>query len=196
MSLANLLTEVYTLTNRSDLVAETTIAIKAATLKVHMSDFYTRDVSETVIDMGSAAYLQTVDYGASITNFRALKYIRKYDNTEATSGDFIEVIAAEEIMDTYGIEKVNVGYVAGVNLLIRMDTEEEHIIVGAYTLPVITDGGYSSWVDDQYPYTIIYEAARVVFKMTGDTEQSNTYRDLAGEQLDIMMRTAISDVGY
>jgi len=196
MSLANLLTEIYKLTNRSDLVDETTIAVKSATLKAHMSDYYTRDISETVIDMGSAAYLQTVDYGAEISNFRSLKYIRKYDNAESTSGDFVEVIAAEEVMDSYNIERVNVGYIAGVNLLLKLSTEEEHILVGAYTLPVVTDGGYSSWVDDQYPYVIIYEAARVVFKMTGDTEQSNTYRDLAREQLDLMMRTAISDVGY
>jgi hypothetical protein len=40
MSLATILTDVYELTGRPDLVAETTLAVKNATLKAHHLDFF------------------------------------------------------------------------------------------------------------------------------------------------------------
>jgi len=44
MSLAQLSTDVIALTKRPDLVAETTLAVKMATLKAHNSDYYPRDL--------------------------------------------------------------------------------------------------------------------------------------------------------
>ena len=41
--------DVYTMTKRPDLVAETKLAVKAATLKAHQSDFYPKDIYETGI---------------------------------------------------------------------------------------------------------------------------------------------------
>ena len=45
MTFAEILEEVYLITNRRDLEAQTKSAIKKATLKAHQSDFYYRDLS-------------------------------------------------------------------------------------------------------------------------------------------------------
>ena len=46
---AELLADVYTLTNRSDLIAETKLAVKMATLKMHQRDYFYKDIRETGI---------------------------------------------------------------------------------------------------------------------------------------------------
>lgn len=48
-SLNSLVSDVYTLTNRPDLVAETALAVKKATLKMHHVDFFARDIWESGI---------------------------------------------------------------------------------------------------------------------------------------------------
>ena len=48
-SFTSLLNDVYTITNRPDLIAETKLAVKQATLKMHQSDYYPKDLFETGI---------------------------------------------------------------------------------------------------------------------------------------------------
>ena len=45
-TLTDLCADVYTITNRPDLINETKLAVKAATLKMHQSDYYYRDLLE------------------------------------------------------------------------------------------------------------------------------------------------------
>ena len=47
MTFDELVAEVYLLTARGDLTAETQSAVKAATLKAHKSDFFSKDIFET-----------------------------------------------------------------------------------------------------------------------------------------------------
>lgn len=49
VSFAELVADVYTLTNRPDLVGETVLAVQAATLKAHQSDDYIYDFREQSI---------------------------------------------------------------------------------------------------------------------------------------------------
>ena len=46
----------HTITNRPDLINETKLAVKAATLKIHQSDYYYRDL----IEQGIAFLPQTI----------------------------------------------------------------------------------------------------------------------------------------
>jgi len=195
-TLAEILAEVYTLTNRPDLVAETTLAVKSATLKAHMTDFYSKDIHETRITTDTADYIQGIDYISIISNFRSLKYVRKYDLANAEVGAFLEVLEPEEILDSYGKDKTDVCYIAGSILEIKSSTEIDNLILGCYVLPIITTAGYASWVADLYPYAIITEAARVVFKTIGYDEQSASFERLVAEQYALLRMSALSDVGY
>lgn len=195
MTFDELLAEVYLLTKRDDLVAETKAAIKSATLKAHHFDFFSKDIYETVITADSPAYIHSIDYPAIISNFRAIKYLRKIDLVTGDPSDFIEVITPEQVLDGYKVVRDNVAYTAGRNIELRSDTEIQKLILGCYVNPIVTDAGYSSWVAELYPYAIVFEAARVLFKTIGYDEQSAAYNALAGEQFILMRNSALAEVG-
>jgi hypothetical protein len=47
-----------------------------------------------------------------------------------------------------------------------------------------------------YPYAIIYEACRVLFKTIGYDEQSSAYTSLVAEAYEQLKTSALTDVGY
>ena len=196
MTLTELIAEVYVLTNRPDLVAETASAIKAATLKAHRTDFYSKDIYETGISFNEVNYRQSLDYITLFSNFRAFKYLRKAASAEDDSGTFFTVITPEEVLDSYGIGRTDIAYVAGRVLEIRSSTAFQYAYLGCYVLPIVTSASYSSWVAEQAPFAIIYEACRVVFKSIGYDEQSNTFTRLVAEEYELLKLSALSDVGY
>lgn len=195
-NLTDMLNEVYTLTNRPELVAETTLAVKQATLKAHMTDFYSKDIHEVRITTDTTDYIHGIDIFSIISNFRSLKYLRKYDLANTAVGAFLEILEPEEILDPYGRDKTDVAYIAGRVIEIKSSTEIDNLILGCYVLPVITTSGYASWIADLYPYAIIMEAARTVFKTIGYDEQARSYEQLVAEQYILLKMSALSDVGY
>lgn len=196
MTFDELLAEVYSLTKRADLVVETKSAVKAATLKAHQLDFFSKDLYETIIEADEPAYIHTIDYPAIISNFRALKYLRKIGLTDGQPTDFIEIITPDLVLDSYNVMRENVAYTAGRNIELRSDTLVQKIILGCYVNPIITEGSYSSWVAELYPYVIIFEAAKVLFKTIGYDEQSASYRELAAEQFILMRNSALAETGF
>jgi len=196
MTLNELIAEVYTLTNRPDLTAETLSAIKAATLKAHRSDFYSKDIYETGISFGSLEYRQGLDYITLISNFRAFKYLRKADSAIDDTGVFFTVITPEEVIDSYGKNRTDIAYVAGRTLEMRSSTLFQYGLLGCYVLPIVTTNGYSSWVAEQNPFAIIYEACRVIFKSIGYDQQSSTFTGLLSEEYELLKMSAVADVGY
>lgn len=196
MTFDELKEEVFLLTNRRDRVAETESAIRAATIKAHKSDFYARDIFETGIQFPTSDYRQQLDYTQFISNFRAFKYFRRAEDAEDDSGPFFEIITPDAILDSYGINRTNIAYVAGRILEIRSDVEFQFGLLGVYVLPIVRTGAYSSWVAEQQPYVIIYESVRTLFKSFGQDEESATYTRLVAEEYNLLQASAISDVGY
>lgn len=196
MNFAELLTEVYALTNRPDLVAESTSAIKAATIKAHSSDYYSKDIYETGVSFDTTATKQSLDYPALITNFRTLKYIRRVENEFDESGVFFEVLTPDELLDSYGHNKADVAYIAGRVIELRGSVAFSKCLLGAYVFPITTETNYSSWVADMYPYAIIYEAARVVFAIIGLSEQADSFGRLVAEEYQLLRMLGLTDVGY
>lgn len=193
MTFEELRTEVYALTNRPDLVAETTSAIKAATLKAHQSDFYSKDIYETGIEFSLAAYNQSLDYTSLISNFRALKYIKRVTSATDEIGVNFTILTPEEIVDSYGINKTDVCYTAGRMIEIKSSVEFTLGLLGCYVRPIVREDSYFSWVADQFPYAIVFEAARILFKTIGYDEQSAAYRELVGEQYAELKLSALAD---
>jgi hypothetical protein len=179
MTLTELQQEVYTLTNRPDLVAETLSAVRAATLKLHQSDYYYKDIYETGISFPTAAYLQQIDYRFLIPRYRSLKYIRKTDSTGAQDLGFFDIIVPENVLDSYKVNRTDVAYVAGSVIQLKSSTEFQYLIFGCYIQPNITEASYDSWVALDHPYAIVFEATATVFKAIGDTEQFAAYTALA-----------------
>ena len=196
MNFNELLQEVYQMTNRPDLVNETKSAIKAATLKAHQSDYYSKDIHETGIEFDTATFRQSLDYISLISNFRSLKYLRRAESAKDDSGKFFTIVTPEEVIDSYGCNRNDIAYVAGRVLEIRSAVPFKYALLGCYVLPIVREEGYQSWVADQHPYFIVYEAARVIFRMIGQMEESNAMMGLVAEELRLLRMSALSDVGY
>lgn len=196
MTFAELLTEIYSITGRSDLVDLTKTAIKAATLKAHNTDFYSKDLYETPVKFDTSAYTHSLDIISLIPNYRALKYIRKYETATSESGDFITVITPEEVLDKYNRELTDICYIAGRNIEIKSSTEFDTILLGAYVSPIVVEVNYSSWVADLYPYAIIHEAARFVFGAIAMDAEKKSQESFVAEQYAELKINAITDVGY
>ena len=197
MTLNELIAEVYTITNRPDLVAQTLTAVRSATLKLHQMDYFYKDLFETGVTFSSATYLQQLEYRTLVPKWRALKYIRKTDSTAYQDGAFLEVLGIpEQVEDAYKINRVDVCYVAGSVIQIRSSTQLQYILLGCYVNPDITVAGYNSWVALDHPYAIVFDAASMVFKMIGDTDQFAAYTILAGQQAAEVRMSNIQPVGY
>jgi hypothetical protein len=193
-TLTELLADVYTITNRPDLVNETKLAVKAATLKAHQSDFFYKDIEESGVSFSTSDYVQALEYRSIFPNYRALKYIRKTD-VAGVPGDFLSVITPALSLDRYGEEKTDICYGAGAVIQIKSSTLLQYILLGYYKNPVLTDAGYSSWVALDHPYYIVYEAACQIFKTKGQDEQATIYNKLAMEQLMLLKASNIEIEG-
>jgi len=179
---AELIADVKLITNRPDLEAEIKLAIRKATLKAHQSDFYAKDLFEVGIQWATPAYIQSLEYRTLIPRWRALKFLRKYSADGDFAGDFFTLLTPEQILDSYGIEKKNVCYIAGEMLEIKSSTQDLNMLLSCYLHPDITETGFSSWIAKDHPYLIVYEAAASIFRQIGYDEQAVQMKQEIAEQ--------------
>lgn len=192
---AELVADVKVMTNRPDLDSEIKLAVRAATLKMHQTDFYPKDLYETGIQWSPIAYQQSLDYRTLIPRWRSLKFLRKYDATAvsptAPDGKFFTVITPDSSLDDYSLDKEDVCYVAGEQLEIRSSTQDTYMILGCYLHPDITEASYSSWVALDHPFAIEFEATSKVFKMIGFDEQATMINKEVAEQIMLLRNSNI-----
>lgn len=195
---AELLTDVYTATNRPDLVAQSTLAVKVATLKAHQTDFYPKDIYETGIQWNPVGYTQSLSYRTLVPRWRALKYLRKFDYTTppGESGEFFTVLTPEQVLDDYSINKENVCYLAGEQLEIRSADEDEYMLLGCYIQPNLDEANYESWIALDHPYCIVYMAAQKVLNDIGFDEQARRLDKEVAEQVALLKMSNILANGY
>lgn len=196
MTLNELIAEVYTITGRPDRIAETRSAIKAATLKMHQSDYYYKDLYENGIAFDSSEFYQQLEYRTLIPRWRAAKYLRKYDSVGMTAGRFLDLVPPEMVLDDYKLERSDIYYVAGAHLNIKSSSKEQYYLLGCYINPDVTDAGFSSWIADDHPFAIIYDAAASVFKAIGKDGENSLYRELVAEQLTLLKISNVIPNGW
>jgi len=195
MNFDELLEEVFLITNRRDLVAETESAVKQATLKAHKTDYYSKDIFESGVDLKSLDFRHSLDYISLFSNFRTLKYFKRVEDENDDVGKLFDIITPEEVIDEYERNRTDILYVAGRVLEIRSSVEFQFALLGAYVYPVVREGAYNSWVAEQYPFAIIHEAARRILLSIGDRDESNGQRDLLAEEYAELKLSAVTDTG-
>ena len=196
MTYTEILDAVVSLTNREDMAAEIQTAIQASTLRVHQSDYYSRDVTEDTITLAGTDYLHSISIQAMFPRFRAVKYLRKWDPTgidpisglpTGLAGAFFDVLDPEAIMDTYGVNKENIYYVTGGALQLRSSTQISSLLAGWYQSPKISPvGQFSSWIAEVVPHAIIFDACSIIFQMVAQQEQSRKFDALVAEQMSLV----------
>lgn len=195
VSFASIVADVYALTNRPDLVNETALAVRAATLKAHQKDDWIKDFSEQSIAFTTADYFQSLDYKSVFPLWRKPRYIRVLDSTGSPIGNPLTYIPPEKVVDEYGANRVDVFYVAGAYAQIRTLAQQQYFAVGYYSNPDITITGYNSWIANDHTFAITYEAAAIVFKTIGLDENVVVYRDMVNEQMQLLTQHAITGTG-
>lgn len=201
-TIQELMNYVYTETNRPDLVQETQSAVLASIMKMHGLDFFPRDVQSGLIVFDTTAYIQELDV-SSIPRFRAFKAIRKWDPSfaqyqqnptllpplqnnsiglpynEQLALGFIRILDVDDVLDDYNTEKVDVGYLAGTTFYIKSSTSFQQAFCHWYAYPQMdfanNFANFNSWIAENHPYAIIYDAASSILQKIGQTDAARKY---------------------
>lgn len=177
-TLSELCADVFTLTNRPDLVSETQLALRHATQKMHLIDFWTRDRAERFVAFSELGMNFTIPVQSNFENWRKFAYIRPFDLDTSTPKDrYINEITPDRIFDEFNRSKTDIYYVAGTALNIKSRDEERAFLFGWYKYPNTTVAGYSSWIADIYPAIIVEEAAGRILHIIGMVEEGNKFVD-------------------
>lgn len=196
MTRAEILAAINALVDKPSMASEIDTMLAAATLRMHQSDFYERDVQEQLVNLGSSASVFSFDAPSTFTRYRAIKYLRKYDPTTATLGKLLDKIDPERVINGYGVDKTNVYYAAGNNLVVKSSEDLQYMQCGWYANPDIAVATYSSWIADTVPHAIIFDACSLIFQMTAQQEQSRKFDALVQEQLVMVKAHGINSKGY
>jgi hypothetical protein len=184
MNFGELLDEVVLITSRPDLRDnKIKAAVKMATLKAHQSDYYYKDVLEQPLQFSSPNFLQSINYRNLIPRFRAIKYLRKYDEVGNLEGKFLTSIDPLEARDSYGYTQLDVYYVAGEVIQIRGSDEITKLLFACYINPDIKEESFNSWIALDHPYAIVADASSTVFKTIGYDEEAAYWQRMVQEQL-------------
>lgn len=194
VSFSSIVSDVYSLTNRPDLVDETALAVRAATLKAHQFDDWIKDFQEQSIAFTTSDYYQTLDYKSVFPLWRKPRYIRILDSSGVPS-TILTYIPPEKVVDQYGANRTDVFYVAGAEVQIRTYAQQQYFAVGYYSNPDVTVSGYNSWIANDHPFAITYEAAALIFKTIGLDEQVPVYRGMVQEEMQRLTQHAVTGLG-
>lgn len=184
--LDDMIANVYVLTNRPDLVAETKSQIKKAAIKLHGSDFYIQDLAiATVALTPDTNFRYTVDISNSTLypRFRKLDFIRDWNSIPTGREQYYSIKAASAILDDYKLEYQRYAYQAGLTIELRADCALTMVQMGYYTFPDIGDTTFSSWIANLSSAYLEEEAARNLFKMIGKDEEYQKYESICTDNL-------------
>src|SRR4051812_21167744 len=154
MTFSEMIQEVITITNRPDLVNETTLALRKATLKMHQFDFFKRDINEAVFGVAPASdgYNFSLSVSNDLPRFRALAYVRRYDTPFTGTENYFEEVMPDTLFDEYREEFTNCFYRAGDAIHFRAREIVTNFVVGWYQYPIVTPvANYVSWIADAMP---------------------------------------------
>lgn len=196
MTFDELCDEVQIIVKRPDLAQRIQSAVRAATEKLHSLDFFYKDLIEVPVEFDEALAIQNFVPKEVVPRFRKAKYIRFWNGgVDGSAGTFLKSIQIENAIDGYGYEKVNVFYMAGTMLQMRTDPAVLRILFGAYIYPTVTPASsYSSWIAEEYPWGIVYEASRAIFRSISLQEQAGEYEKLTAEVVSEMRMSCIDDI--
>lgn len=168
---------VYTITNRPDLIVESKLAIRQATLAAHRFEKWKKDKKEVYLPLTSSSLFQ-LDIPTYLPGYRQIEWIRPYDSVSQSPANYVlggsEELAPDAIFDEYGNEKVNVWYVAGDSLNIRLGAAYDSFLIGYYANPTLMpEDSYESWIAREAPAVIVIDAARRILESIGYQEAAS-----------------------
>lgn len=175
----NMLEDVYSLTNRPDLTAETALALRAATTNVHLTDAYFRDVATSVVQLPNGTNQWGIDIPTVLPNFRGCGQVRPTDinqNLVVLAPEHrIEVVELGDIYDDYGSLRTKIAYASGSTLVVRSPINSYGLAIEWFQAPNTRRTEYNSWIAQMVPTPIILWAAALVLSTNGNDEKARNF---------------------
>lgn len=167
----DLITEIYSLTARPDLTAETQIALRNSVRAAHKSGKYWRDL--TTVTVGSDATplvttnsIQTIDLPTYCPNFRQLAYLKSGTQDKQYRG-----IMIDDLIDPDNFYRTDVYYGFGQTIKLRAAYPENSYELAYYQYPVVSPtSSFASWIADQHRDLLTLWAACTVLAIVGETD--------------------------
>lgn len=180
MNFAEMKAVVDTLTNRPDLVAESTFAILKATFELHAADEWWPDRIEAVLAANlNPTQNSVIPLDPNLPRLRKIEAIHPFDASFDASGRTatapgFEYVTPSGIFDEFLRQKINYFYLAGGNLVVRSSYAGSPLYCAFWRYPLAVSAvQYASWIADKYPFAIINKAAVRVLRGCGSEEAAN-----------------------
>lgn len=181
---SDLVTQVVDITDRGESTAMIQLAIAKATLKAHLADFWLKDMVEVKVPPGEVIgqRIQIFLSDNVFNGFRAIGYINGYDDVTDPGNptvmqEFVEN-APSNIRNIYGVNKLDVYYLAGDVLTLLAGVVPPKFLIGFWKIPPVQAANYKSWIAEMYPPIIVDEACGEVFGSVGDADEAKRRRDM------------------
>jgi len=193
-----LLDDMYALTGRPDLLAESALALRKATMKFHLADLWKNDITFAlitvpVLDSSAESFRYTLDLTVSATYplVRKVASISEYNVTPTGYELQFTELDQDRIMDSYAIEMVNYWYQAGRQVSLRANKLLTTLRVNYYRFPDVAPTVYDSWIAEQFKDNIVVEAAATVFATIGKDAEAARYAGMFQESLQLLRMSEI-----
>lgn len=174
----DLLAEVYELTKHPNLVAETKLAIRQATLEYHLHDFYPRDIitgTATIAGGTPAAFVLPINTFPRVRIFSTLRVI---DPLTDLPGESFEIVREpRHMLDDNLRNRTQVATVMGTNVVIYATAPVSKLAYAYYAHPVMSpEVDYYSWIAAEYKEAVSMAAQARVYRSMGRLEEANSLR--------------------
>lgn len=176
----SMLEDIYTLTNRPDLEAETALALKAATTNAHLTDVYPRDCVTDHVQLPNSAGAVALNISTLFPLMRGISTIRPTDINglalAPNDWNHIEVVELGDIYDPeYGNLRTKIAYISGDSLVVRYPINVNGFIVEWIRAPQTRRELYNSWIAQMAPSVIHYWAGAIILNTNGNEEKARSY---------------------
>jgi nitrogen regulatory protein PII-like uncharacterized protein len=180
---ADILDDVYTLTDKPNLVSESKLGVRAATVKLHGLEFWREDRVEEEVAVAVSENQFSLTLATDLSSpCRKINAIKKID-----SDVYFEEIDPTQVLDGFGHRRQNTYYRVGNVLNFLTDSGDTSVYVIYYKHPVAVETGYSSWIANSYPILVALEAASFVLSTIGDKEAAQKIDAMKGEHLNVLL---------
>lgn len=168
LKLTQLTELVLSLTSRPDLVKQTEVAIKTATMQAHLSDEYYKD--KVIVDISPAA-TQEGAYSVDISSVPFVRFRKVLQLLDVPHMREFAIVEATDLFSEQFSNRVNVCYQAGMALNI-IGSGVGNLRCVYISNPDLTTEGYSSWIAEEREDLIAYGATAIIQDLTGRREES------------------------
>jgi hypothetical protein len=177
---SSLLNDVYTHTNRPDLVNETVLAIRKATSKAHESDEFPEDM--VYVTAKPSAGTNSNEYLLDVNSMPFIRHRKVLQVINSGTKRAYEQVSINDLFDSYGNLKHDCWYKAGLMYRINAALSATDTLDCIYLqYPEVFPETYFSWIALTHPEVIVEEAAGQVFKTVGKDTEYKYYAQLSAE---------------